>query len=185
MLTVDQQGNIEVERGDGEAFYFDITDAAGVALDVSAWSWALTVKRDIDDVIGDALFQKTGGGGGITVIVGETPGVTNRVHVQLSDADTQALAGDYVYDCQGNDGTYSHTPGRPRRFRVRKDVTTPGTAGQPSAGVIVFPGGMFAIGDDGTFYMRDTVTLNWSAFRVVSEALVPSASQSPTIPFWN
>jgi hypothetical protein len=180
MLTVDPQNNIEIDRGDGESITFSVVDAAGAALSVAGWSFAFTVKQGIDDDILAAKFQKLSAGGlGITVQPG---GVTGKVVVQLADADTQALAGAYVYDLQGYDGTYTHTVAK-GRFRVSKDVTTPGTAGQPSAGVVIFPGGKFAVGPNGEFYLFDLATLLWTGFKVNGENWQQSSTQSATIPF--
>ncbi len=183
MLTVDPNNNVEITRGDGEPIKYDIKDSSGNDIDVSGWSWLFTVKKSIDDDIAAAKFQKSTGGGGITVVVGPTPGITSRVLVQLEDVDSALLDGHHVYDLQGYDGARSHTPVAVRAFRVRKDVTTPGSAGQPSFGVVVFPGGMFAVGSDGNWYVRDKVTLLWVGFYYANEMLNQSPVPSPTIPF--
>jgi len=177
VLSIDPDLNIVITRGDGEPVEFDIFDADGAALDVSAWSWALTVKKDYDDAIGSAKFQKTSGGGGITVIAGDTPGVLNRVRVQFDDNDTASLDSAHVYDLQGNDGTRSHTPTDSRRFFVRKDVTTPGAAGQPPPAIESFTDIVVR-----TRYYQDTATgLYWKETWV--NGVETLAGPSVTVPF--
>lgn len=170
MLTVDPQNNIVVDRGDGESINFSVVNSAGAAQSVATWAFAFTVKRDIDDVIGSAKFQKTSGGGGITI---EPGSVTGLVVVQLADIDTEALSGDYVYDLQGDDGTYTHTVAK-GRFRVSKDVTTPGSAGTPSP-ILFFL--------NGVIYLLDQTTGLYGAFRLNNGNWEQSATQSATIPF--
>ena len=74
--------------------------------------------------------------------------------MQLADADTQALGGDYVYDLQGVAAGLSHTVAK-GRFRINKDVTTPGASGQPTAPSVSIPGW---ISFDGAEYHKDQTT---------------------------
>lgn len=170
MLTVDNQNNIVIDRGDGEPITFSVVDPSGVALSVAGWSFTFTVKKSIDDYIADAKFQKTSPAGGITV---EPGAVTGKVVVQLANADTEALGGDHVYDLQGDDGTYRHTVAR-GLFRVRKDVTTPGTSGQPSSPYLFI---------NGVLYILDMTTGLYGAFRLNNAYWEQSPNQSATIPF--
>lgn len=149
-LTVDPNTyDITILRGDDQTVRFTVTTSTWAAQDVSAWSFAFTVKSSPDDAIGSALFQKTTGGGGIAL----TTPLSGIVDVSIAAADTAAMAGNYYYDLQGTDGSgLAHTV-RLAKFSVRKDITTPGIAlTPPTLGVIV-------IGN--YIYQKDVVTGSW------------------------
>jgi hypothetical protein len=143
MLTVNSANNdVEITRGDDQTITFTVTKADGSVQDVTGWAFAFTVKEDIDDDIADAKFQKTSGGGGIVL----TTPASGIIDVTVAHGDTNALAGKYTYDLQGIDGSGNIRTVASARFVVRKDVTTPGTAGNPSAPNPAFPGGASFVG---------------------------------------
>lgn len=171
-------GQMIISRGDDGLIRYTVFNSSGVAYDVSANSFAFTVKRSIDDVIASAVFQKTNpAANGIDL----TLAASGIVDVNIADTDTEALAGNYQYDLQMTEGGKVYTIAQ-GQFVVKKDVTTVGTAGQPSFGVILFPGGAFAIGSDGALYFKDQTTGLWWTMYFDNGAEVtdgPSAS----IPF--
>lgn len=138
-LTVDPNTyDITILRGDDQIVRFTVTTSTGAAQDVTSWTFKFTVKSSPDDAIGSAIFQKATGGNGIAL----TTPLSGIVDVTLAAADTAAMAGRYYYDLEGTDtGGLIHTV-RAGLFVVRKDVTTPGTSGQPSVAVPDFSGGL-------------------------------------------
>lgn len=181
MLTVNSANNdVEITRGDDQTITFTVTKADGSVQDVTGWAFAFTVKEDIDDDIADAKFQKTSGGGGIVL----TTPASGIIDVTVAHGDTNALAGKYTYDLQGIDGSGNIRTLRIARFAVRKDVTTPGVSGQPSAALVPFPG---SIAIDGALYMKDLgvgadAGKYWK-WTMVDGELTRSVSSSATIPF--
>jgi len=129
-------------RGDDQTITFTVTQSTGAVQDITGWTFAFTVKASIDDNIVDAEFQKTTGGGGIAL----TTPASGILDVTIDAGDTQALAGSYVYDLQGTDGSGNIRTVAQSRFIVRKNVTTPGAAGSPSAPNPAFPGGVSFVG---------------------------------------
>jgi len=169
-------GQIIISRGDDGIIRYTVKNSSGVAYDVSANSFAFTVKSSIDDAIGDAAFQLTNpAASGIDL----TSAASGIVDVNIADTNTSGLAGAYQYDLQMTEGGKIYTIAQ-GMFVVRKDVTTPGVAGTSSA-LVAFPGGLY-MGTPG-FYMLDTVTGLYSGFRLTSGILEQSASQSSSVPF--
>jgi len=89
----------------GEDYTLEVTviDAAGDAVDITAYTFTCTILADYGDA-GAAAGPYTIGSG-ITII----DGPTGRVDVAIPDADTTGLAaGSYVYDVKRtNDGAES------------------------------------------------------------------------------
>jgi hypothetical protein len=169
-------GQVIISRGDDGIIRYTVKNSSGVAYDVSANSFAFTVKTSIDDAIGDAKFQLTNpAASGIDL----TSAASGIVDVKVRDTDTSALAGAYQYDLQMTESGLIYTLAQ-GMFVVRKDVTTPGVAGTSSA-LVAFPGG-FYVGSGG-FYLLDVVTGLYSGFRLESGVLVQSSTQSATVPF--
>lgn len=176
-LTVNANtGEIEIARGDDQTIRFTVTDSAGVALNVAAGTFKFTVKDSVDDDIADALFQKQDpAGNGIDL----TSAASGIVDVNIDAADTVNYAGNKVWDLQMT------LAGKVRTlnggvFRIRKEVSTPGTSGQPSTSIVPFPG---SIAIDGVLYMLDATTGLYGAFRLNDSNWEQSATQSASIPF--
>lgn len=164
-------GQIIISRGDDGIIRYTVRNSSGAVYDVSANSFAFTVKQSIDDNISDAKFQKTNpAASGIDL----TLAATGIVDVNIADTDTQALAGNYVYDLQMIESGKYYTLAQ-GAFLVKKDVTTPGTPSTPGTGVV------FLIAGD--FYMLDATTGLYSGFRLDNGSFQQSATQSATIPF--
>lgn len=171
-------GQIIISRGDDGLIRYTVRNSSGVAYDVSANSFAFTVKRGIDDSILDAEFQKINpAASGIDL----TLAASGIVDVNIADTDTSGMAGNYVYDLEMTEGGKIYTLAQ-GAFLVKKDVTTVGTAGQPSFGVILFPGGMFAIGSDGAIYFKDRTTGLWWTMYFDSGGMITNGP-SASIPF--
>lgn len=177
-LTVNADtGRVEIARGDDQTIRFTVTDSTGAVVNITAGSFAFTVKESIDDAIGSAMFQKTSpAGSGIDL----TNGASGIADVSIVPADTSTLAGAYVWDLQMTlSGLVRTLAGGV--FFVRKDVTTVGTAPTSSSALVSFPGG-FYVGSGG-FYLLDLTTGLYSGFRLNNGMLEQSAAQSATIPF--
>lgn len=140
MLITDPLTNdIDMDRGDYFDPEFTITDADGVALDVSTATFLLTVKASVDDVIGSAVFQLAPGDFDMT------NAASGIVKAQGLETLTQSLDGDYLYDLEMTLAGKTRTVVRPALLRIRKDVTTPGSAPTPPAPIPVFPSGYVVV----------------------------------------
>jgi hypothetical protein len=152
--------DIDYLRGDAHTIPFNCTKADGTVQDLTGWSgFKFTVKKSLEDDIGAAKFQKTSGGGGITI-----PTPTNgQVLVAIASADVSSLSGRHWYDLQATDAGGLVKTLRLAHFFVGKDVTTEGVAGQPSGGPAVFPFGLWF--KDGYFYATDLADQKRVKFR--------------------
>jgi len=163
-------GQVIISRGDNGILRYTVLNSSGAVYDVSSNSFAFTVKDSLDDAIGDAMFQLTNpAASGIDL----TSAASGIVDVVLDDTNTSGLAGNYHYDLQMTESGKVYTIGQ-GVFVVRKDVTTPGTAGTYTGGLAVFLTG---------FYMLDSVTGLYSKFQLTNEVFEQSPTQSATIPF--
>jgi hypothetical protein len=177
MLTINANtDDITISRGDDQTVTFTVTQADGSVQDITNWTFKFTVKESVDDAIADAMFQKTTGGGGIAL----TTPLSGILDVTIAAADTSGLAGHYIYDLQGTDGSGNIRTTTIARFSVQKNVSTPGTAGQPSSPLAPFPG---AVSIDGLLYLLDVTTAQYSALRINNGLLEISDDQSATLPF--
>lgn len=178
MLIIDPlNNNITISRGSKEAVRYTIRDAlTGLVKDVSGWNWKLTVKADIDDPISSAIFQLTDPlANGVDV----GAAAVGLIDAHFATAHTAALAGDYIYDLEGTEpGEDPQTIFFPPLFRVRKDVTTPGSAPSPPAAIE----GFTALSITDALYMQDQVTGLWWK-RYISNGQEIWAGPSASIPF--
>lgn len=107
--------NLSIDQGDDETLAITRQDADGNAIDISGYTYWLTVKADINDSDADAEVQKQ-----VTTHVDAANG---RTDITLTASDTEPLAGNYHYDIQektnaGNINTLMHGT-----LTVREDVT--------------------------------------------------------------
>jgi hypothetical protein len=148
----------------------------GVAVNVSTWTFRYTVKKSIDDAIGDAKFQKTNGTGIVM-----TQAASGIVDVVGAAVDTAALTGPHRFDFEGQaPGSDAETLDGPAEFFVEKPVTTPGVAGSPTQGPISFPAGLYI---DGFFYMQDDADNFWTKWRIFNRNWELVAASLSTPPF--
>jgi hypothetical protein len=177
MLTINPNNDdITISRGDDQTITYTVTQADGSVQDVTNWSFKFTVKESVDDAIADAMFQKATGGSGIVL----TTPLSGIIDVTIASNDTAALAGHYIYDLQGTDASGNIRTTTIARFTVQKNVSTPGTAGNPSSPLAPFPG---AVSIDGYLYLLDATTAQYSAIRINNGLLELSDTQSATLPF--
>lgn len=169
--------DISYLRGDAHTIPFNCTKADGTVQDLTGWSaFKFTVKKSLEDDIAAAKFQKTSGGGGITI-----PTPTNgQVLIAIASADVVALSGPHVYDLQALDAGGLPKTLRLARFLVGKDVTTDGAAGQPSGAPASFPAGVYI---DGFFYMQDDADNFWTKWRIFNRNWELVSASSSTPPF--
>ncbi len=174
MLEVDPlNGNITMDRGDYFDPQFTVVDAAGTPLDVSAASFTLTVKKSIDDAIAAAIFQLTTGASQFDM----SQAAQGIVKVKGLETLTQSLSGDFQYDCQMILASLTRTIQPAARLRIRKDVTTVGTAPAPPVVGVLFPDWIALP----TFlYWKDAADQKWVKFQLfnrnmqyVSESVNP------------
>lgn len=178
MLIIDKLTNdITISRGSKEAVRYTITDAlTGLAKNLTGWNFRFTVKGDIDDPIGSAIFQLADPlANGIDIALA----ASGIVDVHFATAHTASLAGDYVFDLEGTEpGQDPQSIVFPALFRVRKDVTTPGSAPSPPAAIE----GFTSISITAAIYMQDQVTGLWWK-RYISNGQEIWAGPSASIPF--
>ena len=151
-----------------------VVSQAGVAINVSAWTFRYTVKKFIDDPIGAAKFQKSNGSGIVM-----TQAASGIVDVVGAAADTALLVASHVFDFEGQAPGLDPEPLDLGEFFVAKPVTTPGVAGSPTLPVINFPGGVWI---QGFFYVTDTAdgfNTKWRVYNRNWELVGASASPPP------
>lgn len=102
-------------RGDDITINLAFKDADGVAQDITGWTTFMTIKSSIDDPDVDAVFQED-----VTIHDSPADGLT---HFTITDADSDALVGDYVYDIQYKDSTGLIKTVMKGTFTFVKDVT--------------------------------------------------------------
>jgi hypothetical protein len=181
MLTVDPRLNIIIDRGDDQTYRATVVDADGVVVNVAAGSFKFTVKAGVDDAIADAVFQLTSpAGSGIDL----TLAASGIVDVNIPAASVEALEGAYVYDLQMTLAGKVRTVVPARVFFVRKDVSTPGTAGSSSVPGQHFPGYLAL---DGVFYWLGADSL-YHKMQIALDSdsgqyLLQDTGQNATYPF--
>ena len=112
---------ITTNRGDTLTITITCKTAAGVAVDITGWTFFFTLKNLIDDLDASAVYKSTW-----TTHTTPASGITA---VTMTAAETDALAGDYLYDIQ-----YKDTSGNVKtiipssRIVFNKDVTRRVTA---------------------------------------------------------
>lgn len=178
MISVDPRtSDITIHAGTTEDVDFPVVDEAGVAVDVSTWSFFFTVKANLADVIGAAMFQKSVGNG-ITIHPG---GIIGKVRVKLSKTDHVNLGGRFCfYDLLGIEvGPVPHVL-RMARINFTRMVSTDGSAPSPSVPLVPFPG---AILINGALYMQDQVVLTNFWKGVFENGSLNWYGPSTTVPF--
>lgn len=149
MYTIDPlDGSLEMDRGDFVNPKLTITDAAGNALNVTSATFKLTVKSSLDDALAAALFQLSTPGD-----FDVTDAASGIVVPLILEANTQGMAGDYVYDVEMVLDGKTTTIVRAALFRVLKEVTDVGGPPAPPAVLVPFPGDIQIIG--GQLYLKD------------------------------
>ena len=86
-----QQNNIIVYRGDDFGMELTFTDTAGAIIDITGWTFFLTVKKLRTDPDSAAV---------ISVDASPSLPLTGVVQIQVPHEQTDDLAGTYYYDIQ-------------------------------------------------------------------------------------
>ncbi len=101
MAIIDQTKNTEKEicwgRGDSDAKGFVVQDSAGVAIDITGFSFKLTVSSDKDPT--DQVNEQFS----ITGVLGSP--TAGEVSFAPSISDTDIAPGTYFYDIEQTDGS--------------------------------------------------------------------------------
>ncbi len=92
--TTDSTKSICWARGDSDAKGFIVQDSAGVVIDITGFTFRLTVNTDQDPAPGTELFTVVG------VITDATNG---RVAFAPTITDTDQTPGEYFYDVEQTD----------------------------------------------------------------------------------
>ena len=122
MWTVDLIGNIKGTRGTDGPIAFTVTDSAGVAQDVSAATFKLTVRSTYDNSVILQLASPLANG------IDMSSSSTGVVVATFPRAVTATMGGPYVYDLQMTKAGVISIPEQ-GSLTIRKDVT--GTASAP------------------------------------------------------
>lgn len=80
------------DQGDDEPFQITRQNDDGTAKDITGYTFWLTIKSSKEDSDADAVVQKT--------VTSHTDAVNGETTIDLTNADTDGLAGSYVYDIQ-------------------------------------------------------------------------------------
>ena len=180
MYTIDPlTGDLETDRGDFVDPKITILDANGNALNVTGATFKLTVKSSLDDAIGAAVFQIVSPGD--FDLSGAATGIVIPL---ILETQTQALAGDYIYDVEMVLGGKTTTIVRAALFRVLKEDTDVGAAPSPPAVIAPFPGDIQVIG--GKIYIKDTgIGANAGKYwkLVVQDGVFDVQGPSDVVPF--
>jgi len=87
--------------GDSPTFLLEITDSAGVAIDITLYDIYFSVKKSINDT--NYVIQKYNTPTGMDKL---TPYTDGKAHVIFNTSDTASLSkGKYVYDVEIRDTT--------------------------------------------------------------------------------
>jgi hypothetical protein len=119
MASIDQTSNADVEicwgRGDSDAKGFQIKDSAGVAIDITGFSYLLTVnsEKDPTDMINEQ-FQVVG------VI---TDALNGRVSFSPTAVNTDITPSTYFYDIQQTDGGGAISTLIKGKCKIIQDIT--------------------------------------------------------------
>ncbi|HEV8455342.1 MAG TPA: hypothetical protein VGQ24_10640 [Gemmatimonadales bacterium] len=180
MYTIDPlNGDLVMDRGDFVNPELRITDADGVALNVTGATFKLTVKAALEDSLAAAMFQLVSPGDF------DLSGAATGIVVPLIlETFTQGLAGDYSYDVEMVLGGKTTTLVRAALFRVLKEVSDVGVAPSPPSVLVPFPGDIQIIG--GKVYITDTgiganAGKNWKL--VVQDGVFDVQGPSDVVPF--
>lgn len=84
--------DIELDEGDDETFALTRQDSSGLAIDISGYTFWLTVKNDPEDTDANAVLQKT--------VTAHTDAANGQTEIDLTNSDTEDLQGRYWYDIQ-------------------------------------------------------------------------------------
>lgn len=84
--------NFVSPRGDTLLLFFNFTDDAGTAIDITGYSFLFTAKKNLDLLDADTGVIKENG----VILNGET----GNAKVELLNTTTDALTGCYFYDVQ-------------------------------------------------------------------------------------
>lgn len=96
--TKDATKNICWARGDSDAKGFVVQDSAGVAVNITGFSFRLTVNTDKNPTqnVGEELF---------TIVGVITDAVNGKVAFAPTSTDTDQIPGKYFYDVEQTDGS--------------------------------------------------------------------------------
>lgn len=98
MAAIDQTGDRTKDicwgRGDSDAKGFVIQDPAGVAVDITGFTFRLTVNTDLDPDPGTQLFTVVG-------VIMDAP--NGKVAFAPTVADTDQTPGEFFYDVEQTD----------------------------------------------------------------------------------
>ena len=84
--------NLEFDQGDDEVINITRKDSDGNTIDITGYTFWLTIKASKSDSDADAVVQKT--------VTSHTDAVNGETKFSLADTDTDSLSGHYFYDIQ-------------------------------------------------------------------------------------
>jgi hypothetical protein len=119
---------LEIDQGDDETITLSRRAADDTPLDISGYTFHLTIKRDESDPDQEAVLQKE--------VTTHTEPVNGETELTLSASETAALEGSYHYEVreETSAGVWNTLFGG--RLWVRVGATTSGTASSSGGGTI-------------------------------------------------
>lgn len=102
-------------EGDTETFSITKEDSDGNPVDISGWTFWLTIKSDSEDTDANAAVQKK--------VTSHTDAANGETEIELTSSDTDDLQGDYDYDIQYKDGAGDVVTPLYGTIHFRADVT--------------------------------------------------------------
>lgn len=106
---------LEITRGDDFTVGITIKDDDGNAIDITGWTFYLTVKKELSDSDADALIQEK--------VTSHTDPTNGKTEFELSSDQTDVNSDTYYYDIQGIDNDEKITTFVNRRMKIVEDVT--------------------------------------------------------------
>ena len=84
--------NLVDHRGDSLTFNITLKTTAGVAIDITGWTFYFTVKEKLEDLDADAVLQ--------IIQTSHTDPTGGQTTMSVTPAETNVLLGSYCFDLQ-------------------------------------------------------------------------------------
>ena len=107
--------DLSIYRGDDATITLTVKDSSGSVVDITGFTFWITVKVNASDSDENASIQKT--------VTNHTDPTNGETQIILDNNDTAINIGSYIYDIQMKDGNEKITTLTKGAFRILRDVT--------------------------------------------------------------